>query len=162
MDTTRGSTVRWLRGAFAGYLFYCSLGAFALAVGCYTGLVPLYREAPLYLRISLPSCAQTVLEPGEVVRRIGDNTILLSAVREAPLHSRVGRMGLGSGGFDTSSCASLFGYRPVLLPRAMSRPTWLNTTPRSFRRALSDPAVPRIGFGVETMPDSLAGGDLDD
>ncbi|MBX6315372.1 MAG: glycosyltransferase, partial [Isosphaeraceae bacterium] len=134
LDAARGSAFRG-RQTFANYLCFFSLGAFGLAVGCYCGLLPLYREAPLYLRIGLPSVDQAVLDPGELLRWISARTVLPDALREAPLHARSSWGGGGPVGTEAGRYAGLLGYRPVLVPRVMSSPTGPSPPPSGFRRA---------------------------
>jgi hypothetical protein len=150
MDTTRGSSARWLRTAFAHYLYWFSLATFGLIIGCYTGLLPFHREAPLYLRVTPPPLAQLALEPKALVRSILDRTVLVPMIREAPLHSGSRPFpGNGLGAF-----ANLLGYRPVLLSRTLRAPIALNPTSRLGKQTLVDPAVPRIGFTPdENLPE---------
>ena len=50
LDSARAAPFRLLRRGLAGYLFCFSLAAVVLFVGVYIGLLPLLREAPLFLR----------------------------------------------------------------------------------------------------------------
>ena len=134
------------RSLFADYLFYFSMAAFILAIGCFSGLLPFVRETPLYLGVDLRASPQIILEVKELIRRAGRNSILIPMVREAPLHSHDPSQVLHGTGTVTSAFANVFGYEPVVLPRRLPRPSFMDATPRAFRRTSVDPAVPRIGF----------------
>ncbi len=49
LDSTANSAFRLLRRSFAGYLWGLSCTAMVLLVGTYVGVLPVFREAPLFL-----------------------------------------------------------------------------------------------------------------
>jgi hypothetical protein len=142
MDTTRGSAMNWARVAFANFFYGFSMLMFATLIGCYTGILPIHREAPLYLGVQLPAVGQVLLAPGELFRRACDNSILAPLAREAPLHSGVDSAVVGY----PETYSDLLGYPPINLARTLPSQRSMNTTPRLLKRTYLDAAVPRVGF----------------
>ncbi len=146
LDSTEGGASRRIRGVFADYLFYFSLAAFVIGLGCFGELLPFVRESPLVLGMDLRVSGQVALEPAQLVHYLGMNTAILPMAREMPLHTAwAGALPMPGGG-GPSSFANLLGYDPVSLPRVPSAATGF-TPPRSCKRRLFDPGAPRYGIG---------------
>lgn len=150
LDSTKGSASRRMRGVFADYLFYFSMAAFIIGLGCFGELLPFIRESPLFLGVNLRVSGQVAIDPAQLFHYVTRNTAILPMARELPLHSAgAGTLSMPVG-VGPSSFANLLGYEPVVLQRGVSAATGFSP-PRSFKRRLYEPEMPRYGIGGSSI-----------